>query len=109
MDPFSFSWVDTIAGASMHRITPTPQGPDAVCLSNQTFDRLLAIAIVAVQANAPGTGSTDYRVTCREDGSYSASIESDMFGRATGEGSTLLQALVAAKRAFAPLVEARIR
>jgi hypothetical protein len=109
LDPFSFRWLDTLVAAQMHRLTPAQPGPSSICLDRDVFDRLIAIAEVASQLQAPMVGNAELKLSHEDDLSYTATLEAPSIGSASANGASVLSAILAANRAFGAKIEERIR
>jgi len=109
VDPFSFRWVDTIVAAQMHRLSPAQPGPTSICIDRDIFDRLIAIAEVASQLQAPMVGNAELRLSHREGPTYTATLDAPVIGSASADGASVLAAILAANRAFGAKIDERIR
>ena len=109
IDAYSFSWNSILTKAAMHRLVPAKPGPTSICIDQDVFDCLLAIAEAAARANTSGADIAELRATRSDDGSYVATRESSAIGTASGTGRTLLEAIDSANHAFERKVEDRIK
>lgn len=109
IDAYSFSWNSILTKAAMHRLVPAKPGPTSICIDQDVFARLLAIAEAASRANTSGADVAELRATRSDDGSYVATRESSGIGMASGTGRTLLEAIDSANHAFEHKAEDRIK
>lgn len=99
-DPYELNILDVTTQAMMFRLNPAdPASPESITISRDVFDKLLAIAESAQQASNPHPFGSSMQATKSTD-TFSVEIDGGQFGQFTGDGRTLLEAIVTAHRAY---------
>ncbi|MCW5581468.1 MAG: hypothetical protein KIS72_09015, partial [Luteimonas sp.] len=99
-DPFELNILDVTTQAMMFRLNPAdPTSPESITISRNIFDMLLAIAESAYQASNPHPFGNSLQAT-KTGEIFSVAIDGGQFGKFTGGGRTLLEAVIAAHHAY---------
>src|SRR5438309_8028643 len=97
IDAHALNWHALFTDAVMFRVHHADQSsPDTITITNEVFDRLLAVVDAAKRADEEKPGIDE--LSAREqDGKHVVTLRSKMFGTVKAEGRSLLEAIANAK------------